>query len=54
MVFGNAIHRYLEWLVKKEVEPKPPTENEFQKLYHEFLYDMYLIKADFNSFVEKC
>ena len=38
MILGNAIHRYLEWLIRKEVDPVMPTEVEMKKLYNSFLY----------------
>ena len=50
MILGNSIHRYLEWLIRKEVEPQMPTEAEMKNLYDSFIYDMFLIDLDFDLF----
>lgn len=58
LVFGSACHRYMEWLLDKEVEIDNKNLAEFKeiikKIYDSFLYDMYLVNASFDDFWKYC
>lgn len=53
MIIGNAIHRYLEWIIRKEVGVQIPEEPTIRKLYESFLYEMYLIDMPFEIFADR-